>query len=69
MPEKEVAIHGSAYHTDFFPTPPLCLKRSPVALANQARYLDYTVTAADFVPPSEVSYSLLHQVYFAIHDG
>ena len=69
MTEKEVAIQGSAYHTDLFPAPPLRFKRSPVALANQARYLDYTVTAADFVPPPEVSYSLLHQVYFAIHDG
>jgi hypothetical protein len=69
MPEKEVAIRSSAYHTDLFPAPPLYFKRPPVVLANQARYLDHTVTAADFVPPSEISYSLLHRVYLATHDG
>jgi hypothetical protein len=69
MPEKEVAIQGRAYHIDLFPAPPLCFKRSPVVLANQARYLNHTVTAADFIPPSEISDGLLHRVYLAIHDG
>ena len=62
MLKKEVAIQISADDTDLFAVPPLCFKRAPVVLSNQAGNLEHPFTAPDFISPTEFSSCLLHQV-------
>lgn len=59
MREKKVAVQISADNVSLFPSSPFRFEWLPVILSNQAGNLEHTLTAANFVTPSEISNGLM----------